>query len=178
MLLRTDEAGNVVTLMGERAGSHGAGTFALPGGHLEPKEGWGECASRELMEETGLEVGPDHWRCSFISNDVMEDGNKHYVTIFMEVDSREMELPDPRNLEPHKCKGWSWMRLDSFSLAKNSKVRLFLPMRHLVQALRAARWLPFRVGCGPAVHQAGLEDEEQEEEEEGDHEDAKRRRKA
>jgi 8-oxo-dGTP diphosphatase len=73
-----DDAGNIV--MGERAGSHGAGTFQLPGGHLEYGESFAETAAREVLEETGLEVGNIKFLTA--TNDVFGEG-KHYVTIFV-----------------------------------------------------------------------------------------------
>jgi 8-oxo-dGTP diphosphatase len=73
-----DDAGSVI--MGERAGSHGAETFQLPGGHLEHGESFAETAAREALEETGLEIG----KIKFLTatNDVFDEG-KHYVTVFV-----------------------------------------------------------------------------------------------
>src|SRR5262245_9908145 len=67
--------------LGERRGSHGAHTWAPPGGHLEFGETVADCARREAMEETGLEItdiasGP--W-----TEDVFEAESKHYITVFM-----------------------------------------------------------------------------------------------
>ncbi len=35
----------------------------------------------------------------------MENGQKHYITIFVFIDSFEGE---PAFLEPNKCEGWEW----------------------------------------------------------------------
>ena len=43
-------------LFGKRIGAHGADSWAPPGGHLEINESLFDCAQREVLEETGLEV--------------------------------------------------------------------------------------------------------------------------
>lgn len=68
-------------IVGKRKGSHGAGTWALPGGHLEFGETFDECAERETLEETGLKV--TELRFLTATNNLMTDDNAHYVTVFM-----------------------------------------------------------------------------------------------
>ena len=93
-------------LIGRRKGSHGAGTYALPGGHLEFGETPETCATREMLEETGIRIS--NVRFLTATNDPMLAENKHYVTLFM-VCVREDEGEEPRVLEPDKCEGWEWV---------------------------------------------------------------------
>ena len=90
-------------LLGERLGSHGAGTWALPGGHLEYREDPVACARRELLEETGLEAvtlvpGP-------YTSDLFETEGRHYVTLFVVAADVHGE---PSVREPLKCARWRW----------------------------------------------------------------------
>jgi len=114
-VLCVDEETNTV-LVGIRKGSHGAQTYALPGGHLELNETWEECARRELMEETGLSLQPQQMTHIYTSNDRMEN-NKHYITIFMM--GKIIPGTQPVNTEPDKCEGWvfrKWEDLENLPL--------------------------------------------------------------
>jgi 8-oxo-dGTP diphosphatase len=108
-------------LMGERKNSHGNGSWAFPGGHLEFGESWEECARREVKEETGLNIA--NIRFGSVTNDLFVKENKHYITIFMIADYIEGE---PQVLEPHKCSGWQWFEWNEMPKP------LFLTIENLV----------------------------------------------
>ena len=92
-------------LLGHRAGAHGAGTWAPPGGHLEFGETVAQCALREVLEETGLEVGS--LRQGPYTSDFFASAGKHYVTLFIVA---RWVSGEPKVLEPTKCLGWHWFR--------------------------------------------------------------------
>lgn len=115
---------------GIRKGSHGAGSLALPGGHLELYESWQSCAQREVLEECGIELS----ECEFahVTNDPMPAEGKHYVTIFMMAKCQVTYPPQcAKTLEPEKCEGWnsySWEELRT----QREHGKLFGPLDRLV----------------------------------------------
>lgn len=104
-------------LIGKRKGSHGEGEYAFPGGHLEYMESFADCASRETLEETGIEI--QNVRFQYLAN-ITKYAPKHYVHIGLIADWKNGE---PKVLEPHKCESWNWYDIDNmpspmFEMAK------------------------------------------------------------
>lgn len=109
-------------LMGKRKGSHGAGDWATPGGHLEFGETPQQCAQREAAEETGISLG----ECvqGPYTNNIFGSEQKHYVTLFI---LAYRASGTPECLEPDKCEGWQWC--DPAALPQP----LFAPLHSLLQ---------------------------------------------
>jgi 8-oxo-dGTP diphosphatase len=97
-------------LMGLRKGSHGAGTWSVPGGSLHPGETVAECAVRELREETGLIGSVDGEPIGF-TNRVYDTGiGQHFTTLYVVVAVDPDE--EPHVAEPDKCGRWEWVSRD------------------------------------------------------------------
>lgn len=90
-------------LMNRRHGSHGAGTWSIPGGHLEFGESWEECIKREVMEEVGAEIS--NIKQFAVTNDIFASEDKHYITIWLTADWAANE-PDIK--EPDKILELKW----------------------------------------------------------------------
>ena len=65
------------------------GFWSTPGGHLEFGESPEICAARETLEETGTCV--NNLEFVALTNDVLADVGKHYVTIWMRGDCANSE---------------------------------------------------------------------------------------
>lgn len=134
----SSENSNPTILLGKRLSSHGSGTYALPGGHLEYGETPEVCAAREVLEETGLHVTDVTFLTA--TNDFMESEGRHYVTLFVSC-RRVDETQKARVEEPGKCEGWEWwgwgevVRLARREVAGEEMggMRLFMPLVDLVR---------------------------------------------
>ncbi len=119
-------------LLGRRSdpNTHGNATWAPPGGHLEFFETFEQCARREVLEETGLELG--HVRFATVTNDFFIKEQKHYITIFM---LAEYIKGIPQLLEPDKCSQWDWFSLDSLPESLFVSLANLLEQGYLSQVL-------------------------------------------
>jgi 8-oxo-dGTP diphosphatase len=108
-------------LIQKRQGSHGEGTWSLPGGHLEFGESFEDTARREVKEETNLTI--KNVRFAAVTNDIFADENKHYATIWV---LSEWESGELTNMEPNKCTEQRWITLEELPEP------LFLPWKQLL----------------------------------------------
>jgi 8-oxo-dGTP diphosphatase len=115
-------------LMGRRDGAHGAGTWSLPGGHLEFGESFADAARRELWEETGLTIANPEVLA--VTNDVFARERRHFVTVWMVGDEVGGE---PVVREPDKFADLTWYDLDTLPQP------LFQPWRELLRMPALAR---------------------------------------
>ena len=112
-------------VMGKRKGSHGAGTWSIPGGHLEYGEDFLTCCAREVKEETNLIVSKIE---EVTFKNVIHEG-KHYITLYFKATVWGGEL---KTMEPEKCEGWEWVE------AMDMPKPLFEPMDLIV---RQHKWI-------------------------------------
>lgn len=114
-------------LLGKRLNAHGAGEYASPGGHLEHLESFEACARREVLEETGLELGDIRFLRLL---NTTQYAPRHYVDVSLVAEWRSGE---PQVLEPHKVERWEWFDLDALPTP------LFGMLHTSVEALRTGR---------------------------------------
>ena len=116
-----EKTGRVLLI--RRSGSHGAGTWATPGGHLDFGETPEQCGAREAREETGLEVADLTFMA--ITNDLFTIEQKHYITIWMRAGRI---VGEPSIASPREMTEFGWFAWDALPEP------LFLPLQNLLDS--------------------------------------------
>lgn len=119
--------GNI--LLGLRKNVFGAGTWGLPGGHLEFMERADATAARELREETGIAVGPATAKLLAVTDHPEPDRGTHYIHLTFGFDIGEQ---DPKLLEPEFCAEWRWWPLHNLP-------EIFPPHANILATIKARR---------------------------------------
>jgi len=109
-------------LLGRRKNAHGEDTWSFPGGHMEHHEQVEECARREVLEETGLQI--KNIRIGPFTNDIYKKEDTHYITIFTVSDH---DSGEPKVMEPERMVDWNWFDWN------NLPQPLFLPLQNLLK---------------------------------------------
>ena len=88
---------------------YGAGTWALPGGHVEFSERLIDAACREIKEELGADVSPNELELVSIVDGYQPNDKHHYVHA-----SFALKEPDwqPQIMEPDSCDEWRYFPLN------------------------------------------------------------------
>jgi ADP-ribose pyrophosphatase YjhB (NUDIX family) len=135
-------------LMQEGSDGHGGKQYALPGGHLEFGETLALCMSREMYEETGLNVEADKLVYVHENFYTLKGVDTHELGFYFLVDlSAEFPTPDPDgyipSLEAHiRIRLLPLAKLREFAvmppflqeyLARDARELFVHPTRHLVE---------------------------------------------
>lgn len=123
-------------LLGRRKGSHGAGEYAAPGGHLEHGESFQACAAREVLEETGVEIGPLQFLRVLNTTDYAP---KHYVDVAFVA---QWKAGAPAVREPDKVESWEWYDVNDIPAPLFSMLPSAIAMMIDVRPLQVCQDLP------------------------------------
>jgi len=103
--------------------------FAQPGGWCEFTEEWEECGSRELFEETNINIPKERFIHIKTVNGYDKINNFHNVVVELLVEVNHEEIKEMKNMEPNKCEGWFWADYD---FIERNMDKLFFPMRTFI----------------------------------------------
>jgi 8-oxo-dGTP diphosphatase len=111
---------NGKVLFGKRKNAHGDGEYSFPGGHLEHGESIIDCAKREVVEETGVEITNVRLLC--VSNE-KKYLPKHYLNVGL---IAEWLANEPSVTEPDKYIEVDWYEIDKLPEPKFEVVNNYL----------------------------------------------------
>ncbi|XP_015069396.1 nudix hydrolase 1-like [Solanum pennellii] len=87
-------------LIGKRQACAAHSYFSVPSGHLEFGESFEECATREVKEETGLDI--TKIKILKVTNNLFRDDEENLASHYVVILVRAVLV------EPQKCDGWEW----------------------------------------------------------------------
>ena len=118
MILRDNKV-----LLGFRKNTHGAGSWAFPGGKIQFGETIIAAAKRETKEECGLEIDDISLVSIYDELDFFQTDKKHFLGLG--VLARKV-VGEPQVLEPEKISEWRWFSLDALpsEIFKNTAMTL------------------------------------------------------
>lgn len=108
-------------LLGKRIHSAQEVCWQFPGGHLEPGESVTDCAYREVLEETGLQV--TQFRHLGFTDHTFTVGQQEYITLLV---SCVCQSGEAQVLEPDKCELWQWFDYQHLPAPLFQPITLFL----------------------------------------------------
>jgi len=109
-------------LLIKRRGSHGAGTWAPPGGHIDFGESVIDCAKREVKEEVGVEI--KNLKVLGFTEDIFKEDKKHYITIWVNSDWKSGETKT-NDREFSEANWFNW---------ENLPKPLFIPLKNFAES--------------------------------------------
>lgn len=115
----------------QRKGSHGEGTWSVPGGWMEYGESFEEASVREIEEETGMKI--KNIRYVALTNNLMLDEGVHSLTVWTLAD---WESGEPKITEPEKCFDQRWVDFDTVPEPQFKALELLLESEFLPEIKR------------------------------------------
>ena len=104
--------------------------YALPGGWLERWEEFEECGSREIKEETDLDIPASNlthlrtYNCLDIKN------KYHNVAIYLTTKINNEQAEKVKTMEPEKCEKWFWADM---KFIKENLEKFFFPNKLFIE---------------------------------------------
>ena len=123
-------------LLGKRLADNQDICWQFPGGHLENNESVIDCAVREVLEETSLEV--KSLRHLGFTNSTFVMGQRQYVTLLVSCD---YESGVAQKLEPDKCEQWQWFDYQKLPAPLFKPISLFMSQCHDLYAQHCASFV-------------------------------------
>ena len=109
--------------------------FGLPGGKLEYGESFEECANRELLEETNLNIEESRFNYSCSFNCIQREIDYHWVEIIMICQVTNEEEKTMKNNEPDKCEEWEWVSFEELQHLRSDN-SLFIALNHYMMKFK------------------------------------------